>query len=306
MVVTALVAPVLGTPVVALGPAALVGVYTVGARTPPPRSAILLCIAVTGMAIAVVASGMDVDTVVSNALAFAVAWWLGDRSRRALAATDAERAAAADIAARAVADERLRIARELHDVVAHAMSLIAVQAGSGRLVIDESPEVARASLSTIETTSREALQEMRRLLAVLRDDSMPSVLAPSPGVGDLDELVARTVENGMRVNVRTDGVPAELPAGVGLCVYRVVQEALTNVRKHARATSVDVDLRYEPNALKVEVLDDGIGSGAVSGGGGHGLLGLRERVELYGGSFEAGPVARGFRVVARFPLGALA
>ena len=294
MTATGVLAPVLGVPVVALGPAALVAVYSVGALLPPRRSTALLAAAALGMAVAVTASGMDADTVVTNVLAFSVAWWLGDRHRRAVAAT-------ADAAARAVADERLRIARELHDVVAHSMSVIAVQAGSGRLVIEDSPDVARRALATIETTSREALQEMRRLLAVLRDDDAPSTLAPSPGLDDLDDLVEHTADLGIVVDLRREGDAVGLPAGAGLCAYRVVQEALTNVRKHARATSATVALRHLGDELEIEVTDDGIGSAAGSGAG-HGLIGLRERVELYGGTFDARPAPRGYRVVARIPV----
>jgi signal transduction histidine kinase len=254
----------------------------------------LLGVATAGMAIAVTASGMHVDTVVTNVLAFAVAWWLGERHRRAVASS-------ADAAARAVADERLRIARELHDVVAHSMSVIAVQAGSGRLVIDDAPEVARRALETIETTSREALHELRRLLTVLRDDAAPSTLAPSPGLDDLDDLVQHTAGLGIAVDLRREGSTVELPAGAGLCAYRVVQEALTNVRKHAHASSASVLLRHVDDALEIEVTDDGLGA-AAGVGAGHGLVGLRERVELYGGTFDARSAGRGYRVWARIPV----
>jgi signal transduction histidine kinase len=299
---TALATPALGIPVVALGPAALVAVYTVGATYAPPRSTGLLAAASVVMGVAVSASGMDAETVLTNLVAFAVAWWLGDRQRRAAVATETERASAAELAARAVADERLRIARELHDIVAHAMSVIAVQAGSGRLVIDESPDVARRALATIETTSRDALQEMRRLLSVLRDDSNhDSLLAPSPGLADIDGLVSTARTTGIAVQLRTEGEPVALPAGTALCAYRIVQEALTNVRKHAHASTADVMLRFAPGALEVEVVDDGVGARTAAGTG-HGLIGLRERTELYGGTLEAGPGAEGYRVWARIPL----
>jgi signal transduction histidine kinase len=256
------------------------------------------------MAVAIVGSGMDADTVVTNVVAFGVAWWLGDRHRRAEGAAEAERRAAADLAERAVADERLRIARELHDIVAHAMSLIAVQAGSGRLVMDESPEVARAALVNIETTSRDALQEMRRLLSVLRDDSGDaSSLAPSPGLVEIEGLIESARSAGVDATVRTEGNAAPLPAGVALCAYRIVQEALTNVRKHAHARAACVTLRFAAAALEVEIVDDGVGMRAhAATAHGHGLLGLRERVELYGGTIEAGPARRGFRVWASIPL----
>jgi signal transduction histidine kinase len=304
MAVTALLAPLLGIPVVALGPAALVAIYSVGAACAPPRSTAVLAAASVAMAVAIVASGMDAETVASNVVAFVVAWWLGDRHRRVGAAAETERAAAAEVAARAVVDERLRIARELHDIVAHAMSLIAVQAGSGRLVIDESPEVARQALATIETTSRGALQEMRRLLSVLRDDSdCASTLTPSPSVDDVEELVSAARAAGLDVRFHIDGDAVPLPAGSGLCAYRIVQEALTNVRKHAQAESAEVTLRFAPGALEVEVADDGIGARAARvGAPGHGLIGLRERAELYGGTFEATADTNGFRVRACIPL----
>jgi signal transduction histidine kinase len=304
MVATAVLAPVVGVPVVVLGPAALVAVYTAGSMFAPPRSTLLLVAASGGMAIAVVFSGMDAGTVVTNVLAFAVAWWLGDRSRRALAAAEAERSAADALVAQAVAEERLRIARELHDVVAHAMSVIAVQAGSGRLVIDQSPDVARQALSTIETTSRDALREMRRLLTVLRDDDdVQSTLAPSPGVSDLAALVATAGDAGLDVRLITEGPSVELPAGTELCAYRIVQEALTNVRKHAHASAADVTVRFAPTALELEVVDDGVGCDPAGPPTvGHGLLGLRERAELYGGTLEAGPTPGGFRVRARIPV----
>jgi signal transduction histidine kinase len=148
-------------------------------------------------------------------------------------------------------------------VVAHAMSVIAVQAGTGRFVIDDSPDIARDVLATIETTSRSALQEMRRLLSVLRDDdSAVSELLPTPGLHALDGLIAATTDAGINVDVRTRGVPVPLPSGVDLCAYRVIQEALTNVRKHARASRATVTVVYEPTSLTVEVTDDGIGSDA--------------------------------------------
>ena len=301
---TALLAPVFGIPVVALGPAALVAIYTIGAAYPPPRATGLLAAACVVMAIAIVSSGMDVETVATNVLAFVVAWWLGERHRRAQREAEAERTAAADLAAHAVADERLRIARELHDIVAHAMSVIAVQAGSGRLVIDESPEVAKQALTAIETTSRGALQEMRRLLSVLRDDAADATtLAPSPGVADIDALVSTARATGVEVRLRTEGAPVALPAGTGLCAYRIVQEALTNVRKHAHASVANVTLRFAPTSLEVEVVDDGVGTRGDVASSGHGLSGLRERTELYGGMFEATPRRDGFRVWARIPLG---
>jgi len=271
----------------------------------PRRSRQALAATLVVMAAVVFGNNMNAGTVVSDAVAITVAWWLGDRSRRAALDTERQRAAGAETARRAAAAERLRIARELHDVVAHAMSVIAVQAGTGRFVIDESPDVARDALTSIETTSRAALREMRRLLSVLRDDEMAAGdLSPTPGLRDVERLVAATTDADVLVEVRTSGDVVPLPSGVDLCAYRVIQEALTNVRKHADASSATVTIAYEPAALRLEVVDDGAGTGG-SAGGGQGHLGMRERVSLYGGVLEIGPRAGGgYRVAARLPLAA--
>ena len=306
MAVTAVLTIPAGLPIIILGPAVVVGVYTVGAQVDPPRSIQALVAVLVVMTGVVLVDGADAGTVVGNGLATTAVWWLGDRARRAAQATAAERAKAAAEARRAALDERLRIARELHDVVAHAMSVIAVQAGTGRFVIERSPEVAAEALATIETTSRDALQEMRRLLAVLRDDDAVAdeVLLPAPGLDDLDDLVVATRDAGVDVQLETAGTPVPLPAGLCLSAYRIVQEALTNVRKHAGATHATVRVTYEPDALRVEVADDGSGAHG-DGAAGHGLLGMQERVALYGGTLAAGPVdGAGFRVAATFPIGA--
>lgn len=302
MAATALLSLPAGVPAVVLGPAVLVAVYTVGARCDLLRSRQVLGGVLVVTAGVVVGNGADAGTVTSNSVALAVAWWLGDRSRRAAAAAEADRLAAAEHARRAVVDERLRIARELHDVVAHAMSVIAVQAGTGRFVLERSPDVAADALATIERTSRAALQELRRLLTVLREEDVEDTeLAPAPGVADLGRLVELTATAGVAVEIDVRGERRALPAGVELCVYRVVQEALTNVQKHARARRAVVTIEYAPTDVGVEVCDDGIGTSAPSTRG-HGLVGMRERVALYGGSLETGPNGVGFRVAARIPI----
>jgi signal transduction histidine kinase len=305
MAASALLTVPLGVPLVVLGPAVLVAAYTVGGLVEPRRSRQALAATLVVMAGVVLANNMNADTVVSDAAAITVAWWLGDRSRRAALDTERQRAAGAETARRAAAAERLRIARELHDVVAHAMSVIAVQAGTGRFVIDESPDVARDALTSIETTSRAALREMRRLLSVLRDEEMAAGdLLPTPGLRDVEALVAATTAADVRVEVRTCGDVVPLPSGVDLCAYRVIQEALTNVRKHANASSATVTIAYEPAGLCIEIVDDGVGNG-VAAGGGQGHMGMRERVSLYGGVLEVGPRAGGgYRVAARLPLAA--
>jgi signal transduction histidine kinase len=206
-------------------------------------------------------------------------------------------------AKRAVADERLRIAQELHGVVAHSMGVIAVQAGVGAHVIDKDPAEAKKSLDAIATTSRSTLTEIRRLLGVLRADE-GGAYQPAPGLGDLDRLVDEVRSAGLSVDVAVAGTRHDVPAGVDLTAYRIVQEALTNVLKHAGPTHANVRVGYEPSAVRLEIADDGRGVNGKSSGGGHGLVGMRERVGVYGGSLEAGPVAGGgFRVIARLPYG---
>jgi signal transduction histidine kinase len=204
-------------------------------------------------------------------------------------------------ARRGVTEERMRIARELHDVVAHSMSVITVQAGFGNLVIDDQPAQARAALGAIETTGREALAEMRRLLDVLRDDG-PATLTPAPGLGELNHLVAQTAKAGVQVQVKITGEPRPLPPGIDLSAFRIVQEALTNVVKHAETAGCRLAIAYTEHELSIEITDDGHGCPAVTGHG-HGLVGMRERVHLYGGTVQAAPLpGRGFRVTASLPV----
>jgi signal transduction histidine kinase len=288
MVATGVASVAVGLPVVVLGPAILVSLYTVAACCPATTSRRATVGATVVMTPVVVANGMDASTVITNAAAFALAWWLGDRSRRANEETDVQRALAAHAASRAAAEERVRIAREMHDVVAHAMSVIAVQAGTGRYVIDDSPDVAKEALASIEQTSRDALQEMRRLLSVLRgEDDNDIGLLPAPSLADIGTLVAASADAGLQVHLDVHGEPLALPAGADLCAFRIVQEALTNVRKHSGAQHAWVTISWSPCAVGVEVVDDGRGPGGSSNGG-HGLVGMRERVELYGGTLEVG------------------
>jgi signal transduction histidine kinase len=313
---------------------------------------------------------------VSAALCVIIAWFTGyivrQRRRYALRLQD-------EAASKAVAEERLRIARELHDVVAHSMSVIAVQAGYGQYVIDTQPADARDALGAIQATSRDALDEMRRMLGALRqayetdqrevaaraardpgagadvgdpagdsaggsaDDSAggsagdagAAPLSPAPGLADLDRLISRTASAGVRVDVTRCGHPRDLPASIDLSAYRIVQEALTNVVKHARTSSCRVLIGYGQDELILEVTDNGAGLPAMAGAGvpgnslaladggpalfaesgapgwsapdvagsGHGIIGMRERVSLLGGEFSAGPLAGyGFQVSAHIPL----
>jgi signal transduction histidine kinase len=265
--------------------------------------------------------GLDTIGVAGNLAIFTVWWTIGIalRARRqTLEARVREAEERANVerqsAARALAEERLRIAQELHDVVAHSMSVIAVQAGVGAHVLTDRPDQARAALDAISATSRGTLTEMRRLLGVLRDNDGARTDAPAPGLGDLPTLVDDVRNAGVPVSLTVSGSD-DCPhhgteecahAGIELSAYRVVQEALTNVIKHAGAPSkVDVAVRYVPGGLEVEVADDGRGAaGASSIPGGHGLLGMRERVELWGGDLSVGPAeGGGYRVKAHLPFG---
>jgi signal transduction histidine kinase len=239
-----------------------------------------------------------------------VAWVLGDsmRYRRGYYAALEERAARlereADAQAQiATAAERARIARELHDVIAHHVSVMVVQADGAGYALETSPERARQALAAISATGRQALTEMRRLLGLLRSGDTQVQLAPQPGLGQLRELVAQARAAGMSVSLTQEGAPRPLPEGAELAAYRVVQESLTNTRKHAGpAAAAAVTLRYAEVGLVVQVSDDGRGAGAAADGTGHGLAGMRERVEMYGGTMTAGPLPRGgYQVTARIP-----
>jgi signal transduction histidine kinase len=229
-------------------------------------------------------------------------WVVGDTVRRQR--VDAARAEArrVDEARRAVADERVRIARDLHDVVAHHLSVIVVQAEAAQEVLAADPERAGSAMAAVADTARTALGELRRVLGVLRSDS---TLVPQPDLGGVDELVESVRQAGLAVEVRTEGDPCPVPGVVGLTAYRVVQEALTNVLRHASAHRAVVALDFAGTGeLVVTVIDDGRGHATGSGRpGGHGLAGMRERVAVLGGRLDAGPRAEGgFAVRAHLPL----
>ena len=200
----------------------------------------------------------------------------------------------------AVAAERARIARELHDVVAHSLSVMVIQSQAAARVLQGEQPSAREALASVDATGRQALEEMRRLVAMLRDDA-ELTLAPQPGLGELEALVAQVQEAGLPTTLVVEGEPRSLAPGVDLSAYRIVQEALTNAIKHAGPATARVVVRFRPREVELEVLDDGRGPGARNGGG-HGLVGMRERVALYGGTLESGRRnGGGFRVVARLP-----
>jgi signal transduction histidine kinase len=242
---------------------------------------------------------------------FGIAWLAGFalRERSALAASAEQRALDAERkreenARRAVFAERVRIARELHDVVAHHVSMMGVQAGAARLVIDRDRDKAKDALGAIEQSSRHAVAELHRLLGFLRQDGDEDGLAPQPGVGQLERLVASMGDTQLAVVISVEGEVRALPQMVDVSAYRIVQEALTNTLKHARASHAEVHLRYWPDELEVEVVDDGRGThnGKAHRDGGLGLIGMRERATLHGGRLtaEAAP-GGGFAVRVRLP-----
>jgi signal transduction histidine kinase len=238
-------------------------------------------------------------------LVVVIAWLIGYSIRQAQAWAELARGQAAAQAAMA---ERLRIARELHDMVAHSIGIIAIQAGSGRRVFDARPGEARDALATIETTSRETLSGLRRVVTGLRraepePGSWLASLGPVPGLADIDQLAARALDAGVRVEVDVDwcGSREPLPADIDLSAFRIIQEAVTNVIRHARTDQCRVSIGQQDGQLSIEVTDSGCGGSAA--GTGYGITGMRERAALLGGDFSAGPrPGGGFRVAARLPV----
>jgi signal transduction histidine kinase len=243
-------------------------------------------------------------------LLFSIGWLAGyalqERAEQAEAAeeraslAEREREAAARIA---VAEERARIARELHDIVAHAVSVMVLQIGAVRHKLPDELDEDREALQGVEQAGRTALAEMRRLLSAMRRDGDSPELVPQPGLDRIESLLDEVRRAGLPVRLHVDGEPPALPRAVDLSAYRIVQEGLTNALKHAHATKADVSLRYRADELELEVRDDGVGAGPNDGLG-HGLVGIRERVKIYGGEMTAGTAnGRGFVLNARLPLG---
>jgi len=251
--------------------------------------------------------------VVANLTIFAMAWLVGDNVQvgRARVADLAERAGRAERdrqaeALRAAGEERSRIARELHDIIAHSLSVMIVQAGGARRILSQDPDQAADALASIEFTGRQAMTEMRRLLGVLRDDrhEEEASFAPQPSLSSLPALVEHYADAGLLVSLEVSGAERGLPPGVDLSAYRIVQEALTNVLRHAGTATATVRVAYDDRGVELEIHDDGNGKAVGTGdGNGHGLAGMRERVQLFGGDLVAGPKpGGGFRVTARLPL----
>jgi signal transduction histidine kinase len=232
------------------------------------------------------------------------------RSRRAYLeqveqrALDAERTRE-DEARRRAGEERIRIARELHDILAHRISMISVQSGVGAHLLDRDPDQARRALVAVNQASREALQELRATLGLLRQTDGPEPRTPAPGLAQLEGVMAGATAAGLDVRLDVSGVRRGLPTGIDLAAYRIIQESLTNVVRHARAATARIAIRYRRSDVVIEIEDDGRGvdGGPAVAGGGNGLLGMRERVGALGGDLEAGPLAGGgFRVRARLPI----
>jgi signal transduction histidine kinase len=284
--------------------AVLFGAYTVGSLAPLRRVLVAAAASLAFLAILLAgdAPGFDASVFLFNAVMFGAALMFGfsiqSRRLRLAALEDAQEATVS----RAATDERLRIARELHDVVAHSLGVIAVQAGAGMHVIDTDPDEARRSLEHISRTSRSSLAEIRRLLAAVRDGEGSPGYVPAPGLADLGRLVDETGEAGLPVRLVIDGDTTAVPQGVELAAYRIVQEALTNTIRHAAASQAHVRLDGSAGALRIEVIDDGRGPDGHARTDGHGLVGMRERVTIYGGTLEAGSgAAGGFRVSVVLP-----
>lgn len=264
--------------------------------------------ALAGLAVAVVALAIDEPgDVIVMAPIFTLAWFAGrlvrareddaETLRQLAAALERERVEEARVA---VAEERARIARDLHDVIAHAMSSIVLEAGAERIHLDAGQGATRNTLASIERTGREAMVEMRRLVGVLRDDD-EAPLAPRPGIAQLDVLAQHVGRSGVAVDTRVNGSPVELPPSLDISAYRIVQEALTNVMKHAGPARAEVVLTYHARSLEIEVTDNGCGG--TPNGTGHGLSGLRERAALFGGELHAGArTGGGFAVHASLPI----
>jgi signal transduction histidine kinase len=298
--------------------AVLVAVYTFAAHADRFRAtAVVLILAVlsfvnVGGMVHAERVELTVEMIVVNYLIFAAAWLFGDNMRRRREQTREleERAVLLERerderAKRAVDEERTRIARELHDVVAHNVSVMVVQAGAGRRLVDKDPDRVTAALRSIEQVGRQALTDMRRLLGVLRpdDDGFPSDLLPQPTLEHLDGLIETFSEAGLPVGVTTSGEPRPLPSGIDLTAYRIIQEALTNTLKHAGPSRATVTINYAADHVGLEITDDGRGLAARGSNGGQGLLGMRERVALFGGNLDVGPrPGGGFRVRAHLPL----
>jgi signal transduction histidine kinase len=296
--------------------AALVILYSAASLTDLRQSILAALITAAGLIIYFATDRSDPGLIaaISTAATYTASWGLGmyTRSRRQYTEAMEERASLLErereVQAReAVAGERARIARELHDIVGHALNLIVIQSGGAQRAFDARPELARESLASIESTGREALTEMERMLGILRATGEAGEdFSPQPGLSQIEALAAHVTEAGLPVRVTVEGEPAMLPPSIDLSAYRIIQEALTNALKHAGPASACVTIRHAPGRLDLEITDDGRRAPSERRAhepGGRGLIGMRERVALFGGRLDAGPLAEGgFRVHATLPL----
>jgi signal transduction histidine kinase len=283
--------------------------YTIGAETEPPRSYAGLALVVLPFVGVSVREGL-VPSDVAAALVFLVGpWTVGAAVRQRVARTE-EAVARADRlereqkeqAAAAAAEERTRIARELHDIVSHSISVVTIQTQAVRRRLGPEHAKEAEDLAAVEATAREALAEMRRLFGVLRSDGEAASLTPQPGLHELDRMIAQVRGSGLDVDLEVTGERYDLPPGVDLAAYRIVQEGLTNALRHSGADHARVMLRYGPGRLDIVVEDDGKGLAEVATGG-HGLVGVRERVALYDGKVDVGPgPSGGVRLAASLPV----
>jgi signal transduction histidine kinase len=297
--------------------AALVILYSAASVTDLRKALLAGAVTSAGLVIYFTTDRGDptVTQAVTTSATYAATWGVGVyvRSRRQYTNIVEERARLLErereIRSReAVAAERTRIARELHDMVGHALSLIVIQSGGAQRVLASKPELVRDSLASIEATGRQALADMERMLGMLSTtETTDETLSPQPGLVDVEVLAARVSEAGLPVEVAVEGTPVPLPTSVDLSAYRIIQEALTNALKHAGPARVGVNIRYGTDSLEIVIVDDGRGtSGDDVGnhhGGGRGLIGMKERVALFGGELDAGPRPEGgFRVHATLPI----
>ena len=243
------------------------------------------------------------DIAIDGVFVFGMPFVVGRVMRRRERQVDLVSRVADDRTDDAIRRERARIARELHDVIAHGMSVMVVQADAARHGLDPADEETRAALTEIERTGRESLREMRRLLGLLRDgDESAAALQPQPGMTRVDALVQSVRQAGLPVDLRISGEARPLPPGVDIAAYRIVQEALTNALRHAGPARATVEIGYDAREITLRIEDTGRANGSARGPGGNGLVGMRERALLYGGSFDAGRGPDGFVVAASLPL----
>jgi signal transduction histidine kinase len=248
-----------------------------------------------------------------NSMLFLPIWWFGNTLRKSREQTALLRERTEQLvrereenARRAVVDERIRIARELHDVLAHHVSVMGIQAGAARQVLKQYPEKALNSLSLIETSSRQAVSELYRLLGLLRDEKQVEEFTPQPTLKQLEKLVTDIRNSGLQVEVKIEGEKREIPEMVDLSAFRIIEEALTNTLKHAEATKATININYHNSMLIMDIIDNGHGivNDGKTASGGRGLIGMRERVKLLNGEFWSGNAPNGgFQVTVKLPLG---